>query len=47
MIGRAAHTLRTPMAKETVMDELADKEKENNSDITAGDENTGSIDVRR
>lgn len=46
MIGRAAHTLRTPMAKETVMDELSDKEEENISDITAGDSDTGSIDAR-
>lgn len=37
MIGRAAHTLRTPMAAETVMDELSDKKKEINSDITVGD----------
>jgi multicomponent Na+:H+ antiporter subunit G len=34
VIARAAHTLRTPMAKETVIDELMEREKEKNGDIT-------------
>lgn len=42
MIGRAAHTLRTPMAEETVMDELLPQEKKNTSDIAYGEQDADS-----